>query len=272
LSVEKAKTEKEQPAALEGKMGRARHTNGIRKAHAIVTGGAPAGEPKGWLSFEEVPGFVKERGAAGRIEIGVGHGDGTWLADRAAAEPGTQFLGIEKDGHYFQQFLRRVAERNLGNVRAVWDDAVDLARRIPPGSVDAVHFYFPDPWPKKRHHRRRFFQRDVVAALWRALKAGGAVWTATDDLEYFGDIDALMAAGFTAERFAEHWPEGVARTRYEVKWTGRQHPIRRVCYRRKDGAAPETWPAVKTSADEQIDKQRKRMLKRGGGGKRNNEK
>ncbi len=240
-------------------MARARHATGVRRARALVAD--PDVPGRMWLSAEELPAMLLRRGAEGLVELEVGHGNGQYLLARAAAEPGVTFLGVEKDGHYFQQLRRLADEAGLRNLYSCWTDGVSLTAALPEKRLDAVHCYFPDPWPKKRHHRRRYFQRDVVAAVWRALKADGAFWAATDNLDYFEDLEALCLAGFEAQRFPGGWPEGAARTRYEARWMQAGRAIRRACFRPRAEVPPERWPEVMTSADEQIAKHRSRLAR-----------
>ena len=242
-------------------MGRARHAAGIRRARAIIAD--PCDPERMWLAAEELPAFIRERAASGPVEMEVGHGNGQYLLGRAAAEPGTTFLAVEKDGHYFQQTRCKADEAGLRNMYSCWADGVEVTCRLPEKRLDALHCYFPDPWPKKRHHRRRYFQREVVAAIWRALTADGVFWAATDNLDYFADLEGLSAAGFEEESFPQGWPEGAPRTRYEERWTDAGRPMGRVCFRPKADCPPESWPEVMTSADEQIAKHRSRLSRRG---------
>lgn len=116
------------------------------------------------------------------LEIGFGMGDLT--AEMAAADPGRNYLGVEVHTPGIGNLLSLVAERGLGNVRVAHGDAVELVRRLAPGSLDAVHAFFPDPWPKARHHKRRLIQPAHVALLRERLRSGGTLHCATDWAEY----------------------------------------------------------------------------------------
>jgi tRNA (guanine-N7-)-methyltransferase len=119
------------------------------------------------------------RAAPRVLEIGFGMGDST--ATIAASQPGTDFLGIEVHTPGVGALLKRIGEGNLGNLRIVQHDAVEvLDHMIADASLDGIHIFFPDPWPKKKHHKRRLIQPALVAKLTRKLKPGGYLHLATD--------------------------------------------------------------------------------------------
>jgi hypothetical protein len=97
-------------------------------------------------------------GRAGPLEVEIGCGKGTFLVRAGGERPGHRILGIERARQYVQESCARVRKAELPNVRVVWAEALPFLRgALEPGSVHAFHVYFPDPWPKKRHHKRRFF-------------------------------------------------------------------------------------------------------------------
>jgi tRNA (guanine-N7-)-methyltransferase len=129
------------------------------------------------------------------VELEVGSGKGLFLANAAVANTSHNFLGIELAKKYARRAVERVAKLGLTNVKVLPGDARPLlARFVPPASLRAVHVYFPDPWWKKRHKKRRVFAEPLVADVERALEPGGDLWVATDVEEYFGVICELMAA------------------------------------------------------------------------------
>lgn len=117
------------------------------------------------------------------LEIGCGMGDAT--AAMAAHDPGRDYLGADVHTPGLANLLA-IAERDgLRNVRAARGDALELLRDLlAPGSLDAVHLYFPDPWPKTRHHKRRIVRPDAVALIGDRLRPGGTLHCATDWAEY----------------------------------------------------------------------------------------
>ena len=124
------------------------------------------------------------------LEIGSGMGEAT--ADMAAADPDRGYLAVDVHTPGVANLLATIEERSLANVRVVLGDALDLIReRLAPDSLDAVHVFFPDPWPKARHHKRRLIQPAHVALLRSRLVPGGTLHCATDDTGY---ADAMLAA------------------------------------------------------------------------------
>jgi len=136
--------------------------------YGVETGAAP-------LDFAAVFG----RDAPRTLEIGFGNGES--LVALAAAHPERDHLGIEVHRPGVGHLMLRTEELGLTNVRAVCRDAVEVLQQcIPPGSLDEVLLYFPDPWPKKRHHKRRIVQPEFVALVASRLREGGVFRMATD--------------------------------------------------------------------------------------------
>jgi tRNA (guanine-N7-)-methyltransferase len=127
------------------------------------------------------------------VEIGSGMGEAT--VEMAAADAGRGYLAVEIHTPGVANLLAGIEERGLANVRVAFGDALRLLReRIPAGTLDAVHAFFPDPWPKARHHKRRLFQPAHVALLASRLRAGGTLWCATDWAEYAAVMAATLGA------------------------------------------------------------------------------
>jgi tRNA (guanine-N7-)-methyltransferase len=134
-------------------------------------------------------------GSANPVEVEVGTGKGLFLLNAALARPGTNFYGIEIVRKYQLYAATRYAIRELANVRTACADAKALFRlHVAPGSVQAVHVYFPDPWWKKRHRKRRVFTPEFAADAARALAVGGRLFVASDVEEYFGVMTAIVRA------------------------------------------------------------------------------
>ena len=146
-------------------------------------------ELHGLLDLDAVFGRVAPRTA----EVGFGNGEN--LLALAAAHPERDYLGIEVHRPGVGRVLLALEERSLGNVRVICHDAVEvLERYLPPACLDEILVLFPDPWPKKRHHKRRLIQSSFVALLAERLTPGGRVHLATDWSAYAEEMLTVLSA------------------------------------------------------------------------------
>ncbi|HEY1861301.1 MAG TPA: tRNA (guanosine(46)-N7)-methyltransferase TrmB [Gemmataceae bacterium] len=169
------------------------------------------------------------------IEIEVGFGKGLFLLTSALAYAQTNFLGIEIERKYQLFTANRIAKRNLTNVRLVQADARNFLRDcIPAASVQAIHVYFPDPWWKKRHQKRRVFTAFFVGECARVLQSGGYLHVATDVEAYFRVIlDLLRQQSPLREQASlDADPPSAAFTNFERKARERGQPIFRIAFQR----------------------------------------
>jgi tRNA (guanine-N7-)-methyltransferase len=169
------------------------------------------------------------------LEIGFGMGETT--ARIAQAHPDHDYLGIEVHTPGVGSLLKLIDEMALSNVRIVQHDAVDvLAHMIPPASLDGIHIFFPDPWPKKRHHKRRLVQAPFVELLASRMKPGAYLHIATDWEDYALQILEVLAAERelvnTADGFAPR-PAWRPRTKFEERGLRLGHAVRDVVFRRR---------------------------------------
>jgi len=127
------------------------------------------------------------------LEIGFGMGEG--LAEIAAAHPENDYLGVEVHTPGVGALLKQLGERGLTNVRVIQHDAVEvLTRMLAPASLAGVHIFFPDPWHKKRHHKRRLIQSPLVQLLASRIQPGGYIHLATDWQDYAEQMLAVLSA------------------------------------------------------------------------------
>lgn len=129
------------------------------------------------------------------LEVELGTGDGSFLAQYAAAHPDHNFLGVERLLGRLRKLDRKGLRAGLTNLCLVRIEAsYCLEYLLPFQSVTALHVYFPDPWPKRRHHRRRLINERFVEAAAQALAPGGVVYLRTDDASYFVQITRCFEA------------------------------------------------------------------------------
>jgi len=120
------------------------------------------------------------------FHLEIGSGKGTFLVQQAPLTPETNYLGIEWAGEFFRYAADRIRRHGLSNVRMLHGDAAEFIRYWLADSLcDVVHLYFPDPWPKKKHHKRRFIQETMLVEFHRILKLGGEVRIVTDHDDYW---------------------------------------------------------------------------------------
>jgi len=175
------------------------------------------------------------RNAPKILEIGFGMGETT--AAIAAAHPENDYLGIEVHTPGVGSLLKLIDERSIGNLRLIQHDAVEVLREmIAPGSLDGAHIFFPDPWPKKRHHKRRLVQPDFVALLASRIKPGGYVHLATDWQEYAEQMLAVLSAepmlANTAAGYAPR-PHYRPQTKFETRGLKLGHGVWDVVFRKQ---------------------------------------
>ncbi|HEY7943090.1 MAG: tRNA (guanosine(46)-N7)-methyltransferase TrmB [Burkholderiales bacterium] len=169
------------------------------------------------------------------LEIGFGMGETT--ATMAAAQPERDFLGIEVHSPGVGSLLKLIDEKHLSNVRIVQHDAAEVvARMIAPDALAGIHVFFPDPWPKKRHHKRRLLQPEFIHALAQRLAPGACLHAATDWEDYA--IDILAAASGdplltnTAAGFAPR-PGYRPTTKFERRGLDLGHSVRDIVFMRR---------------------------------------
>ena len=146
------------------------------------------------------------------IEIDIGCGRGLFLYNASEAHPETNYLGLEIDLKEGRRAAKRLKKIERSNARVIGGDAkLALSEFIPPESVDAIHVYFPDPWWKAKHHKRRIFTEEFTQLVYRSLKPGGLLHGWTDVFDYWElmtghikDIGHFEKLTAPEERFAEH--------------------------------------------------------------------
>jgi len=182
------------------------------------------------IDFDQVFGRIAPR----ILEIGFGMGQTT--AEVAATHPENDYLGVEVHTPGVGSLLKQIGERELSNIRIIQHDAVEvLEHMIASGALAGVHIFFPDPWPKKRHHKRRLIQPDLVQLLAQKLAPGGYLHCATDWEDYAIQILQVLSAepllANTAEGYAPR-PEWRPLTKFEQRGLRLGHGVWDLLFRR----------------------------------------
>ncbi len=196
--------------------------------------------PRWGIEYAEAPldlEAVFGRRAPVVLEIGFGMGEST--AAYAGMHPERDFLGVEVHTPGVGNLLKLIDAQGLTNVRIVRHDAVEVLRHmLAPGSLAGAHVFFPDPWPKKRHHKRRLVQAPLVRLLAERLAPGGYLHLATDWEEYAHRMLEVLSAEplleNTADGFAPR-PESRPLTKFEQRGLRLGHGVWDVLFRRRAG-------------------------------------
>ena len=194
--------------------------------------------PKYSLPYSERPldmDRIFGRGAPKILEIGYGMGETT--VEIAKTHPENDYLGIEVHTPGVGSLLKQIEETGLSNVRVIQHDAVEVVRNmIPPASLAGVHIFFPDPWPKKRHHKRRLIQSQFVTLLCERMKPGAYLHATTDWEEYAQQILDVLSAepqlANTAQDYASR-PEYRPFTKFEQRGLKLGHPVLDMVFRKR---------------------------------------
>jgi tRNA (guanine-N7-)-methyltransferase len=166
------------------------------------------------------------------VHVEIGSGKGTFIVNQSKAQPEVDFLGIEWASKFYRYAVDRVGRWELKNVRLIRTDAaILLAEHISDQSVSGIHLYFPDPWPKKRHHKRRFVNQANIEHVYRILVPGGVFKMATDHAEYFEQMQAVLHQNSSRFDIVEFLPTAGAKTgewvgtNFERKYLKEERPV-----------------------------------------------
>ena len=168
------------------------------------------------------------------LEIGFGMGETT--AAIAQRHPENDYLGIEVHTPGVGSLLARIADLRLGNVRVIQHDAAEvLQTMIAPATLDGVHIFFPDPWPKKRHHKRRLIQPPFAALLASKMKSGALLHACTDWEDYARQMLEVFSAETTLQNTASGYadrPDARPQTKFERRGLGLGHRVWDLVFRK----------------------------------------
>jgi tRNA (guanine-N7-)-methyltransferase len=129
------------------------------------------------------------------VEVELGSGDGSFLANYAKLHPERNFFGVERLLGRLRKLNKKALRAGLTNMALLRLEASYVIEfLVPPESVDALHIYFPDPWPKRKHRKNRLINEAFTEIVAKALKAGGVIYLRTDDLDYFQQMTRVFGA------------------------------------------------------------------------------
>lgn len=163
--------------------------------------------------------FIRELQAnpSMNLEVDLGCGKGRFLLTRASKFPDTIFLGIDKRKKRIELVSKRAMKMQLNNVRLILSEInFAISTFLPPSSVSVYYLFFPDPWPKRRHSRRRLFNTKFMNAIARTLKPHGKLHLATDDENYFKEIVNVVENDKRFEPIEVFIPAEDERTHFEI--------------------------------------------------------
>lgn len=165
------------------------------------------------------------------LEIGFGMGDS--LAQMALDNPTNNYIGIEVHKPGVGSLLATIEEKSIQNLRVISHDAVEVLEHvIPDQSLDGIQIFFPDPWPKKRHHKRRLIQSSFVELLAKKLKTDGRLHIATDWKNYAEWIEEVISANTDFKRLPEDTPHNRPMTKFEKRGIDLGHGVWDMIYQR----------------------------------------
>ncbi len=166
----------------------------------------------------------------GAWEVEIGFGKGRYLLGSALEHPGRRFLGIELVSRYYRMLCHRSRRRGVSNLLLIRGEALYLLSAVlPAGFATRLHVYFPDPWPKSRHHKRRLFDPETLDLVLGVLRPGGELCFATDFIDYGQRVVEILEGypDLVVEQRDAPWPDG-ARTHYEAKYMDEGRTILRL--------------------------------------------
>jgi tRNA (guanine-N7-)-methyltransferase len=171
------------------------------------------------------------------LEVDLGCGRGRFLLARALHHPESNFLGVDRSLLRLQKLDRRAGAMGLTNIRLIQDDAALLVReRLAPGSVTAFYVYFPDPWPKRRHHPRRLVSGPFIDGVHRSLAPAGIIHLCTDHTDYFMAMRRLWEKDPRFESVSPLVPGEDEETDFGMLFRRAGQPINRCSFRKRPGA------------------------------------
>jgi tRNA (guanine-N(7)-)-methyltransferase len=183
-----------------------------------------------------------------KIEVEIGCGNGHFMAEYCSMNPKILLIGVEIKKKRCLKAQAKIERRQLANARVMHGCAEETLKALPDDSVDAFHLYFPDPWPKTRHRRRRFLRRGNIETLRRRLKPGGFIFFVTDYFDYYLHTKVLFLLHEGLSLIGQPPSTSVFRSVFAQRFTGRGKHVRTLTVRKTAPTERKTAPTERKTA------------------------
>jgi tRNA (guanine-N(7)-)-methyltransferase len=183
-----------------------------------------------------------------KIEVEIGCGNGHFMAEYCSMNPTILFIGVEIKKKRCLKAKAKIERRQLANARVIHGSAEAILSILPDDSVDAFHLYFPDPWPKSRHRRRRFLRRENIETLRRKLKPGGSTFFVTDYFDYYLHTKVLFLLHEGLTLTAQPPDMAVFRSVFAQRFADRGKEVRTLTVRKTSPAERKNAPTERKTS------------------------
>jgi tRNA (guanine-N7-)-methyltransferase len=175
--------------------------------------------------IEEFPAILAKSDSKQRIELEIGCGNGHFISKFAGLHKDRFFIGVEVKKDRCIKIVKKLERANLDNVAIVYGRAEELLDLFPPGSLDAIRVYFPDPWPKTKHRKKRLLRKPIIDIIASSLKIDGRLCFATDFFDYSVQVKLLVLLAGCFSLADKEPPDEVFLSIFATKFTNANRPI-----------------------------------------------
>jgi len=197
-----------------------------------------------------------------KLEVEIGCGNGHFMVEYCEMNPTSLFIGVEIKKKRCLKAQRKIDKRQLANARVVHGSAEAVLRVLPDGSVDSFHLYFPDPWPKTRHRRRRFLRRENIDTLLRKLKIGGSIFFVTDYFDYYFHTKILFLLHEGIKLSRQPPSTSVYRSVFARRFADRGKQVRSLTARKTVQVARKSAKDLESANDQVPDQKQDKQIQR----------
>ncbi len=187
-------------------------------------------------------------GSFEKLEVEIGCGNGHFLVEYCRMNPTSLLIGLEIKKKRCLKAQRKIEKRQLANARVIHGPAEAVLKYLPDGSVDSFHLYFPDPWPKARHRRRRFLRRGNIEILRQKLKVGGAIFFITDYFDYYFHTKVLFLLHEGIRLSRQSHSTSVYRSVFARRFSDKGKQVRSLTVRKTAPTERKTAPTERKTA------------------------